>query len=103
MNNQQIKIKINDGSTLTLEVPEINHRLQNGSLSWGKCGQGEHMVTFLPIRSRIFAYYGVLPPLKEKNCPTDARHTHLPATKGSAFTRTNKKVSNFGSPFSRSS
>jgi putative nucleotidyltransferase with HDIG domain len=100
MNNQQIKIKINDGSTLTLEVPEINHRLQNGSLSWGKCGQGEGMVTFLPLRSKIFAYYGVLPPPREKDCPINVEPTRLPTTKGSAFTRINTKgneVHDYGS------
>ena len=100
MHNNLIKIKNKDGSTLTLEVPEINHRLQNGSLSWGKCGQGEGMVTFLPLRSRIFTYYGVLPPPGEKKLSADAEDAHTPATKGSAFTRINKKgneVHDYGS------
>lgn len=100
MNNQPIKIKNEDGSTLTLEVPEINHRLQNGSLSWGKCGKGEDMVTFLPLRFKIFEDYGVLAPPREKKSSTDIGYTRPPATKGSAFTRINKKgneVHDYGS------
>ena len=100
MNNQPIKIKGKDGSTLSLEVTEINQRLQNGSLSWGNCAQGERMLTFLPLRSKIFAYYGVLPPPREKKPSADVEHTRPPATKGSAFTRINKKgneVHDYGS------
>lgn len=100
MNNQPIKIKGKDGSTLSLEVTEINQRLQNGSLSWGNCAQGERMLTFLPLRSKIFAYYGVLPPPREKKPSADLEHTRPPATKGSAFTRINKKgneVHDYGS------
>jgi putative nucleotidyltransferase with HDIG domain len=100
MNNQLIKIKNKDGSTLTLDVPEINHRLQNGSLSWGKCGKGEDMVTFLPLRFKIFEDYGVLPPPRERNFSADTAHTHTHANKGSVFTRINKKgneVHDYGS------